>query len=138
MIRYAAVALAFLLAACGDSGSTGGTPTTTPPATTTGPAPTATTTSAAATPVGKSFEVVVAAGKVVSGPGRRVRVNRGELVRIQVTSDVADEVHVHTYDKKAAVAPGAPAVLEFAATIPGVVEVELEKDHLLLFQLHVG
>lgn len=133
MTRYAAVVLAVLLAACGgDGGSAGPTPSTS----------TAPSTSATATggtiPEGTLFEVTVAGGKVVSGPGRRVRVERGELVRIRVTSDVADELHVHTYDLKADLAPGTASTLEFAATIQGVFEVELEKDHLLLFQLQVG
>jgi hypothetical protein len=44
-----------------------------------------------------------------------------------VTSDVADEVHLHGYNVMRDVTPGEPAVLTFRATIVGTVEVELEQ-----------
>ncbi len=39
---------------------------------------------------------------------------------------MSDEVHVHGYDHRAPVAPGAPAEVRFTPDIPGVFEVELE------------
>lgn len=46
-------------------------------------------------------------------------------------------MHVHGYDERAAVPAGGTAELTFAATIPGVFEVELEKGHRRLFTLQV-
>ena len=43
-----------------------------------------------------------------------------------VTSDVADEVHLHGYDISRDVAAGGTARIAFRATIPGRFEVELE------------
>jgi hypothetical protein len=52
-----------------------------------------------------------------------------------VRSDVADEVHLHGYNLKRDVAPGAPARLPFRATITGTVEVELEQRGLPLARI---
>jgi len=143
--RWAAVAVlaavaALTLAACGDNGSpqaTGTTTTTTPAAatsTTTGPATTAKpTTTADPTPV---IEVRVAGGKPQGGV-RRERVRRGETVVLRVVADVADEVHLHGYDRTAQVAPGKPAQIRFTADITGVFEVELEQRKLPLLMLEV-
>ncbi len=60
----------------------------------------------------------------------------GTLV-ITVAADVSDEVHLHGYDVLADVAPGQPAILEVAATIPGVFEVELEGARLELAVIEV-
>jgi heme/copper-type cytochrome/quinol oxidase subunit 2 len=76
-------------------------------------------------------------GDQVDTASRRVRVSRGEKVRIQVEADHAEEVHVHGYDLKKDVAPGEPAVIEFTADAPGVFEVELEEAALKLFELQV-
>lgn len=56
----------------------------------------------------------------------RETVEKDERVVLVVTSDVADEVHLHGYDVTRDVAPGKPARLPFKATIPGRFEVELE------------
>ncbi|HVM41032.1 MAG TPA: hypothetical protein VM618_09685 [Acidimicrobiia bacterium] len=81
-------------------------------------------------------EIEVRGGEVVGG-SQRVDVETGETVRLEVRSDVEDEVHVHGYDHLASVAPGRVAVIEFDATIPGVFEVELEQRHLALAELRV-
>ena len=143
--RWAAVAVlaavtALTLAACGDNGSpqaTGTTTTTTSAATTsttTGPATTAKpTTTADPTPV---IEVRVAGGKVQGGV-RRERLKRGDTVVLRVVADVADEVHLHGYDRTANVAPGKPAQIRFTADITGVFEVELEQRKQPLLMLEV-
>jgi hypothetical protein len=61
-----------------------------------------------------------------------------QQIRIEVASDRAEEVHVHGYEHKTDIKSGEPAVLEFAADIPGVFEVELEKTHRKLFELRVS
>lgn len=83
-----------------------------------------------------TLEVVIEGGDVVEGAGRHA-VDLGETVRISITGDVADEVHVHGYDVLIEIEPGDPTMLEFTADIPGIFEVELEEAHQLLFELQV-
>lgn len=77
------------------------------------------------------------AGGEVSTAQPRVVVPLDGRVRLVVTSDVVDEVHVHGVDEYVALAPGAPVVHDFAASIPGIFEVELHDAGDLLFTLQV-
>ena len=83
------------------------------------------------------MEVTVRDGAVVDGAERQ-RVTLGQPLVIVVDADVADEIHVHGYDHSAPVAPGAPAELRFIADVPGVFEVELEEQGLVLLRLEVA
>ena len=74
----------------------------------------------------------------MSGDTGRVPVASGEQVTLVVTSDVADEIHVHGYDLTTAIAPSRPAELTFEATVPGVFEVELHEAGTVLLTLQVG
>jgi copper(I)-binding protein len=56
----------------------------------------------------------------------REEVKKGDKVVLVVTSDVADEIHLHGYDVSRDVAAGGTVRLPFKATIPGRFEVELE------------
>jgi hypothetical protein len=85
---------------------------------------------------GQRMEVQISGGQV-SGDTGRVPVATGTEVTLAVTSDVADEVHVHGYDLEAELAPGAPAELTFPATVPGVFEVELHEAGTVLLTLQV-
>jgi hypothetical protein len=80
--------------------------------------------------------VSYANGQVMPPPAI-VEAEVGSDVTIQVTSDVAEELHVHGYDKVADLEPGQSATLTFLADIPGKVEVELEGSGTLLFELRV-
>jgi hypothetical protein len=62
----------------------------------------------------------------------------GSEVTLAVTSDTADEVHVHGYDKKANVDAGGIVTIVFVADIPGQFEAELESAHLKLVELRVS
>jgi len=132
-----AVLICFLLAGCGSDDGDGQAAATTAAATSTS---SATSTSEATTSTagfsGKLIEIKVT-GDQVETAERRVTVATGEKVRIRVQSDVADEVHVHSYDLKKDVAPGKPAVIEFTADVPGSFEVELEEAHRKLIDLLV-
>ncbi|MDP5182309.1 hypothetical protein QOZ88_06635 [Blastococcus sp. BMG 814] len=86
---------------------------------------------------GQRIEVAVAGGRVIGDTGR-VPVPLGEPVTVVVTSDVADEVHLHGYDRLAELVPGQPAELAFDATIPGVFELELHDAGTVLLTLQVG
>lgn len=91
---------------------------------------------AATSPARTVLAVTVRGGSVVEG-GSRQRATLNEAVTIRVTSDVADEVHVHGYEKKFAVAPGQTGEVTFNANIPGVFEVEFEKSGRQLFTMEV-
>lgn len=132
--------VALMLAACGSTEEDDDEATVTPtavdaPSTTASPSSTeleTTTTSEAV----RVIDVVFTGGRVTGGV-QTVTVGLGEKVRLRVTSDVAEEVHVHTYDNAAPVAPGQPAEIELTATIPGRHEVELEKKRRTLLVLEV-
>lgn len=149
--RIAAVtaALVMALAGCGggddptlaESPTTGATTTPEmpePPAAspeptdgeTTSPSPAPTETDATV------VEIEVRDGEVVGGVARP-EVELGDTVRLVVTADQSDHVHVHGYDLFADLSPGTPATLEFAADIPGQFEIELEDTHLKIAELVV-
>ncbi len=97
------------------------------------------TTAAATTSTTGSERITVVvgyAGGTIDSPNE-VEVKVGDDVVIRATSDVAEEIHVHTYDKRLDLAAGVPGELTFKADIPGVHEVELEKAHKQLFRLRV-
>ena len=54
---------------------------------------------------------------------------------IVITSDVADELHLHGYNLKRDLTPGKTARLPFRATIEGTVEAELESRGLPLVRI---
>lgn len=133
-----AVLVLLTLVACGGGGDDsptvagGQSSTTVAAAPTTAGGGSASTTAAA----GTVLSVTVRGGSVVEG-GARQRATLNQPVTIRVTSDVADEVHVHGYDKKFTVAPNQRGEVTFNANIPGVFEVEFEKSGKLLFTLEV-
>ena len=133
--RSLSASLFVVLAACGGDGddpTVGGDSA----GVTTSVAPTVGgTASTTATTAGTVLSVTVRGGSVEGASRQRAPLN--QPVTIRVTSDVADEVHVHGYDKTAPVAPGQPAEVTFVANIPGVFEVELERTHRVLFTLEV-
>lgn len=83
------------------------------------------------------IEVQVSAGQVAGDTGR-VPVAVGEQVTLAITSDTADEAHLHGYDLTADLEPGTPAEITFPATIPGVFEVELHEAGTVLLTLQVS
>jgi FtsP/CotA-like multicopper oxidase with cupredoxin domain len=122
----AAAAVALSLASCaGKAPDTAAAPSST--------AAGATSSSSAA---GQTIQVSYAGGTITGGG--RVPVKEGTSVTLEVTSDVADEVHVHGYDLMRDVTPDAPATITFDATIPGVFEVELEELGSPLLTLQVA
>jgi hypothetical protein len=82
-----------------------------------------------------AFEIEVEEGRV-EGP-EQITVALGDRVAIEVESDVADHVHVHTYDVLRDIPAGRTVTISFKATIPGVFEIELEDAGVLLTRLEV-
>jgi plastocyanin len=120
----AAVVFTVALAACGDSKE----PT---------PQASAPTVSVSDESAGvRVVEVEIADGQV-STDDDQVEVRRGDTVRIVVTSDVDDEVHVHGVEQTATLVAGETATVEFTVEESGLFEVETHEGDLLLFQLLV-
>ncbi|MFI6761496.1 hypothetical protein ACIBF5_20400 [Micromonospora sp. NPDC050417] len=80
--------------------------------------------------------ITITGGRSQPQPGR-VDAKKNQQVRITVTSDVADRVHVHGYEVGADLRAGQPATVEFVADMDGLFEVETHETGLLLFQLLV-
>jgi hypothetical protein len=103
------------------------------------PAPTTTAGAAPSSPAPNAQTVRVRyAGGQVTGDTGRVAVALGRTVEVVVTSDVADEIHLHGYDRSAAVPAGGTATLTFTADVPGVFEIELHEQGRELPQLQVS
>jgi hypothetical protein len=81
--------------------------------------------------------IAVRGGTPVGGI-RRVTVARNRNVLLIVRADVSDHVHLHGYNVMRDVGPGAPARLQFRATIPGRFEVELEDAGLQIADITVN
>src|SRR5262249_8619853 len=92
---------------------------------------------APAAPTVRTINIKVHGGKP-SGDSGRVTVALGTPVLPAVSSDAAEEIHGHGYDRKAKIPAGAPGSIAFTANTPGVFEVELENSKLALLQLQVG
>ncbi len=149
MSRFLGAVLVLVLAACGSAGEEPGattTSTTGAQASTTVTAGDQATTTAAetttstttTTPGPGPTEIVIT---VVGGSVDRVErfaVPLDGEVRLVVTADVTDEVHVHGYDLHADLIPGVAGTLEFSATRFGIFEIELEEAGLLIAELQVA
>jgi hypothetical protein len=114
----AALVIAVALAACGSSSdetseSTG--------ATSTRPADSPESASMG----GKVPTIVIRNGEPVGGV-KELEYSAGQEIRFEVTSDVADEVHVHGYDLMQDVPAGGTVSFDFPADIEGIFEAELE------------
>jgi hypothetical protein len=63
-------------------------------------------------------------GGVVVGEAKTIRAAKNDVVRIVVSSDVPDEIHLHGYDIEKEAAPGEPARFRFKADAEGAFELE--------------
>jgi heme/copper-type cytochrome/quinol oxidase subunit 2 len=63
-------------------------------------------------------------GGVIAGDVKSIEVAKGDTVRIVVSSDVEDEIHLHGYDIERQAAPGKPARFKFKADVEGAFELE--------------
>jgi hypothetical protein len=111
----AVLATAVLLAGCGTN-EPGPRPTATGPA--------------------RELTAKIANGQVTPS-AERVEVKVGTLVKITVTTDAEDELHVHGYDKRLTVVPSTPRTLTFLADQTGRFEIEFHKLDKLIYQLVV-
>ena len=127
VLAMAAAAIAFVVLKPGGDSKTSTNSTTTTTATSTSPSATA--------PAGPV--VRVKGGQPVGGV-KDITIKQGGVIRLTVTSDVSQEIHMHGYDIAKVAAPGAPARFVVPATINGVFEVELEKTAVQIAKLTVN
>lgn len=145
-------ASSMVLAACTtdaaiDPASSSSTPTTAPTTASTTAVDATTTTGAEATTTtqpettttaveGTRLEIAYASGEITGGG--RLDVPLGDEVVISITSDTADEVHLHGYDIFLDLEAGETRELTFTADIPGIFELELENSRVDLAELQVA
>jgi hypothetical protein len=77
------------------------------------------------TPAPAAQAITVRKGKPVGGI-KKLEYTKGDQVRFRVSSDVADEIHVHGYDFHKEVPAGGSVSFSFPAKIDGVFVIELE------------
>lgn len=134
------LAAALALSGCASGDDPAGSSTTTSPAATSSASPSETSGSGSATPAeaqqGIEVSVAVRDGKVRPAT-RRVEVEKDTRVRLLVTSDVDDEVHVHGYDIEETLEAGRTTTIEFVVDQSGVFEVETHETELALLQVAV-
>jgi len=134
LLVVAATLASIALVGCGSNDSESASTDTTTTETTTTTTDTTTTTTEAEKPT--EVKVVVVNGSPQGGIVRQT-VNKDDQVVLVVTSDVADEIHLHGYDKAKDVAAGGTIRLPFKATIPGRFEAELESRGVQIAEITV-
>lgn len=81
--------------------------------------------------------IVVRNGEPVGGV-QELEYNAGDQIRFRVSSNQADEVHVHGYDVEEEIPAGGSATLSFPADIEGIFEVELHGSETQIAELRVN
>lgn len=106
------------------------------------PAPAATAAATAAPDPSPTSDVQVIeasyAGGQVTGVDARIEVPLGGKVLLRISSDVAEEIHVHGYDLYVDIPAGGTGEVAFTADLPGAYEVELHDAGRPMFQLRVA
>jgi hypothetical protein len=138
-----ATALAALsLAACGggDDDTTSAaaeTTATAPSGDTGGDETTAPSTNTADNTLEKVPTIIVKNGEPVGGV-QELEFDSGEQIRFKVSSDAAEEIHVHGYDIAKEVPAGGSVEFDFPAEIEGIFEAELEGLGVQIAELRVN
>lgn len=131
----AAAALVTTLAGCGSD-----TDDERPPAASTSATPSATASASASAaqsaPAGPVVDVTIKDG-TVTPRGKRVEVGVGEPVTLRVTSDAADELHVHADPEQTLEVEPGRQELELTVDVPGQVAVESHHLDATIVQLVV-
>jgi hypothetical protein len=138
-LLLATFAAALALAACGGgdddtTAATGADSTATAPA---GDETTAPDTNTADATLEKVPTIVVKNGEPVGGV-QELEFDSGEQIRFKVSSDAAEEIHVHGYDIAKEVPAGGSVEFDFPAEIEGIFEAELEGLGVQIAELRVN
>ena len=87
-------------------------------------------------PKPKVTNIEVEGGQPVGGV-KEIKAEKGDTVRIDVTSDQADELHLHVYDVEKELQPGEKTRLQFKANIEGVIELELHESEQQIAEITI-
>jgi FtsP/CotA-like multicopper oxidase with cupredoxin domain len=91
---------------------------------------------ASGAPAKLSMDVAVTQGRV-DGGATTLKLNEGDTVTLNVTSDVADELHVHGLDLHLQIVPGKTSTLDIVANRTGRFTVELHRSRIAMGVLEV-
>lgn len=132
VVRWAAAAVAVgLVSACGSGGATS------PPDPSSAPQPAASSPATAEHDSPVKVDVIIAGGDV-RPRAARVKVKVGQKIVFAVTSDVAEELHVHSDPAQSfKIQPGPYQEFTFTIDVPGQVEVEAEGSGISIATLVV-
>jgi hypothetical protein len=128
------VAVAIALAACGSSNES----TTASGGTGTGADSGKSATEAEKPPAEADVPTVVVRDGEPVGGIQELEYSAGEEVRFRVSSDKAEEVHVHGYDIAKEVPAGGTVEFDFPAELEGIYEAELEGLGVQIIELRVN
>ncbi len=136
------VAALAALSACGESSAPAGPTYGAPPsATTSAPTPTESTTEPAPEPKPEPAGTVVKitiSGTTVSPSGKRVQADFDEPVILQIKSDRAGELHVHSTPEQMVEFKAGSTKAKLVFEQPGVVDVEEHETGKVIIQLQVS
>ena len=133
-----AVPLTFGLAACGSTGDdtgTGGT-TTSSTSSSTSSSSSSGSSSSSSSATGRVIEITVTGSKVTPAPAT-VDLAVGEKLTLTVTSDHADQLHIHGFEIEKDLVAGMPLSVTVTGAQPGVYEVETHHPELRLMKIAV-
>ncbi len=100
--------------------------------------PAATTPETSEQPPPPRVETIRIKGKAPVGEPKTLEFDSGETVRLRFTSDTAEEVHIHGYDKYVDVPANGSARTRFKADAEGIFEIESHGSGELLAKLQVS
>jgi len=83
-------------------------------------------------------ETIRMRGRAPVGEPRTLEYDSGETVRLRFRSDVAEEVHIHGYDRYVQVPANGSARTRFKANAEGIFEIESHGSGELLAKLEVS
>jgi hypothetical protein len=86
---------------------------------------------------GEVSTIVVRDGEPVGG-AQELEFSAGEEIRFRVSSDQAEEIHVHGYDVSQDVPAGGTVEFDFPADLEGIYEVELEALGVQILELRIN
>ncbi len=74
---------------------------------------------------------------LIADATRTLTFERGDTIRLRFVSDVAEEVHIHGFDRFVDVPAGGTRTVRFAAALEGIYEVESHGSGELLAKLEI-
>ena len=139
-MSYAAgLAVTLALTACGGSSDEPAGTTTTSTSSSTSASSSSSSSSSSSpssSPTGRTV-VVTVTGKRVSPPPATVDLGVGEKLTLTVTSDKADQLHIHGFEVEKDLIAGTPLSVTLTGEQPGVYEVETHHLGLRLLKIAV-